>query len=83
MRLTEVIPHPLFKISVYSMDMYYYVEIEGGPMKQCFKFNKDLAPAEKGGVKALLDSKFLDDLKHQFDMMHNTFKDAIQRNKGK
>ncbi|MFN4298889.1 MAG: hypothetical protein ACK4EX_04050 [Thermaurantimonas sp.] len=81
MRLVEVIPHPIFKISVYSHDLHYYIEIEGGPMKQCFKFSKELVSAEKGGITALLDEAFLGQVKTVFDTMHQNFSDAIRRYK--
>ncbi|MFN3952505.1 MAG: hypothetical protein ACK4KT_08900 [Thermaurantimonas sp.] len=82
MRLVEVIPHPLFKISVYSHDVHFYIEIEAGPMKQCFKFSKDLILPEKGGLHGLLDEEFFNQTKKQFDLMHQNFKDALQRYKG-
>lgn len=81
MRLVEIIPHKIFRISVYSQDLHYYVEIEGGPMKQCFRFSKELAPADKGGVHALLDEQFLSRTREIFDSMHQNFKNAIQRQK--
>ncbi|KFD38160.1 hypothetical protein AT05_11545 [Schleiferia thermophila str. Yellowstone] len=50
-------------------------------MKQCFRFNKELAPADKGGVRALLDEEFLARTKEIFDSMHQNFKNAIERQK--
>ncbi|GCD79397.1 hypothetical protein [Schleiferia thermophila] len=81
MRLLEVIPYKQFRISIYSHDLHYYVEIEGGPMKQCFRFTKELAPADKGGVRALLDEEFFARTKEIFDFMHQNFKNAIERQK--
>lgn len=81
MRLVEVIPHPVFRISVYSLDLNFYVEIEGGPMKQCFKFNKELVSDCKGGIRSLLDEEFFGNVKSQFDLMHQNFKNALQRHK--
>lgn len=83
MRLLEVIPHPVFKISVYSHDLHYYIEIEGGPMKQCFKFSKEVVSGEKGGITALLDEEFLTQVKTVFDSMHQNFSDAIRRYKSR
>lgn len=81
MRLVEVIAHPLFNISVYSLELNYYIEIQAGPMKQCFKFSKELVSAEKGGLRALLDEEFFYQVKVQFDNMHQNFKNALQRHK--
>lgn len=79
MRLVEVIPHPHFKICVYALEIHFYIEIEAGPMKQCFKFSKDLISSEKGGLHVLLDEEFFSQTKKQFDSMHQNFKDALLR----
>lgn len=79
MRSVGRIPHPKFRIEVYSQEQYFYVEIEAGPMKQCYKFSKDQV-ANLDVVQKVLDEDFLTRCYTRFEDMYTTQKEALTRN---
>lgn len=78
MRSIGIIPHPKLRIEVYSQEQYFYVEIEAGPMKQCYKFRKDQAK-NLGELQALMDDTFLNLCYTRFEEMYLAQKAAIER----
>jgi hypothetical protein len=80
MRLVDTIPHPVFKISVFAMELYFYVEIEAGPMKQCYKYNKDIVP-NIAKLKATMDDSFLKEAHENFNAMYRNFSAALEKAK--
>lgn len=81
MRVLGTIPHPAFKIVAYTLDRYYYVEIEAGPMKQCYKLPKENTPGLEG-IKKWLDRQFQEKANQLFEEMYRNHKAAIDRNLG-
>ncbi|MBI1315617.1 hypothetical protein GC167_01990 [bacterium] len=78
MRILGRIPHAVFHIVVYETERHYYVEIEVGPMKQCFKFPKE-SVAGIPGIQALLDDEFERGLEARFDQMYTEMKRVLER----
>jgi hypothetical protein len=78
MRSVGTIPHPKFRIEVYSQEHYFYIEIEAGPMKQCYKFTKDQA-SNLGAVQAIMDEAFLTQCYTLFEDMYKAQKAALER----
>lgn len=68
MRIVQEIKHPQFKISLFSTDREFIIQIEAGPMIQSYKFSKDIyaAPAD---VISNLDDRFLDEVHDLFNAM--------------
>lgn len=73
MRLVQNIQHPTFKISLFSTDKEYTLQLEAGPMIQSFKFSKDIYsnPSE---IEQALSEDFL-------DKVHDTFNDMFLNRK--
>ncbi len=68
MRIEAQIPHPNFRILVYSLDTKYSIQIEAGPMMQAFKIEKNkIAGIE--GIKKLLTPTFLSKIHDRFNDM--------------
>lgn len=79
MRLLGNIPHPTFKITAYTLDRHYYVELEAGPMKQCYKLHQETTPGLEG-IKKWLDTEFTQGAKAIFENMYKAHKASIDRN---
>ncbi|MFT7114206.1 MAG: hypothetical protein ACI8P7_000989 [Candidatus Azotimanducaceae bacterium] len=77
MRIVDSIPHPKFRISVYSLNEKFMVEVEAGPMKQGFKFDQDIGGVEN--VKAVFDAAFLDQIHDTFNTMFVNLQAAKER----
>ncbi len=78
MRTLGIIPHPRFRIEVYSLDKHFYVEVEAGPMKQCYKFHKEQAESLEG-VKKIMDAAFLEKSYALFEEMYKNQQAALTR----
>ncbi len=81
MRLLDQIPHPKFKVVAYTLERHYYVEIEAGPMKQCYKLHKETTPGLEG-IKQWLDEEFSTQLQSSFEAMYQNHTSAIKRSLG-
>lgn len=79
MRLVETIPHPKLKIVVYALEYHFYIEIEAGPMKQCYKLPKEKAE-NVAAVRKWLDEEFLNEVYKGFESMYTSHKNAMARN---
>jgi hypothetical protein len=76
MRVIDTIAHPHFKITVFGTDLYFYVEIEAGPMKQCYKFSKDKVGTLKA-LRAAFDAEYLEKIHQHFNAMYLDFKTRL------
>lgn len=79
MRILAIIPHPKYRIVAYTLDSHFYIEIEAGPMKQCYKLPKNKANNLEE-IKKWLDSSFLDEVQSHFEKMYLSHKDSMDRN---
>ncbi len=79
MRVLDTIPHSTFKITAYTLDRYYYVEIEAGPMKQCYKLHKDTTDGLEG-IRKWLSDDFLKEVQRIFEVMYKNHQASIQKN---
>lgn len=73
MRIETQIPHPHFKIVVYSLDSKYLIQIEAGSLMQAYKIGKEQLNGLEG-VKQLLSSEFLLKVHDRFNQMFMDFK---------
>lgn len=74
MRIIESINDKRFKISYYNLDRFYYMEIEAGPMKQCYKFSKEKHPDYNQLKIELNQGAFFDEVYKHFESMFMTLK---------
>lgn len=73
MRIVESWTTKEFKTTIYSMDLWFTVEFEAGPMKQAYKFMKATYPTV-GAVKDALRPEFLAEVYASFEKMFLAFK---------
>lgn len=78
MRVLGSIPHPKFKISVFTLERFFYVEIEAGPMKQGFKLHKERFDG-LSDIGKFLDEEFLQESHNIFEKMYGNYKAAQER----
>ena len=79
MRLIGPVPHPKFKVVAYNTERYYYVEIEAGPMKQCYKLPKEKVTSPDA-IKTWLDEHFSEKTYTIFEEMYKNFDASLKRN---
>lgn len=79
MRILGPIPHPSYKITAYTIERYFYVEIEAGPMKQCYKLPQEQTKGMEG-IQKWLDQDFLDRVQTLFEEMYKNHKASLDRN---
>lgn len=76
MRLVGNIPHPVFTISVFSMNEKYIVKLEGGPMEQIYKFPMDHVNGLEG-VKEMLTEDFIEKAREIHNSMYLNLKSIL------
>lgn len=80
MRVVANIPHPKFKITLFSYNEKYLIKLEAGPMEQTYKVSFDEMPNEQDVIK-LVDEQFLDQVYGHFTNMFISLRDCKERNK--
>jgi hypothetical protein len=79
MRIVGPLSHPKFKVVLYALEQHWYVEIETGPMKQCFKIPKARASSQ-AEVQKWLDQEFSEEAYRIFEAMYKNYKASADRN---
>lgn len=77
MRLVGNIPHPVFTISVFSMNEKYIVKLEGGPMEQVYKLPMDSVKGLEG-IKEMLTEEFIAEAREIHNKMFLNLKKALE-----
>lgn len=77
MRIVAQIPHPQLKISIFSWNEKYIIEIEAGQYKQTYKISQDSVDGLED-VKRLCSTELLEGTLERFRAMHNDFNHAFQ-----
>lgn len=78
MRIVKQIPNPTFRITLYEMEKWYYVELEAGPMKQAYRFNKEAFP-NVPAVEAVFTETWLEKIRVNFNNMFLDYKEATSK----
>lgn len=73
MRLVQNIAHAVFKISLFSTEKEFIVQLEAGPMIQSYKYSKEIY-SSASEVEQALSSEFL-------DRVHDLFNDMFLNRK--
>ncbi|MFD0749474.1 hypothetical protein ACFQZS_04925 [Mucilaginibacter calamicampi] len=79
MRVIAELPHPDFKISIFSMNQKFIVKIERGILEQSYKIAEMDLTDGVNSVFELLDEEFLTTVAARFKEMAVDFKAAYNR----
>lgn len=75
MRIVKDIPHPRFKITVYSWNNKYIIKIEDAHLEQVFKID-EMQVSGVGEIEAMLSTPFLLKVLKRFVEMSTDFNEA-------
>ncbi len=79
MRVVAELPHPEFKITIFSMNQKFIIKAEKGILEQSYKIpDMDLTDGINS-VFELLDEEFLKTIAARFTDMGKDFKDSYYR----
>ena len=79
MRVIAELPHPEFKITIFSMNQKFIVKIEKGILEQSYKLAEMDLTDGVNSVFEILDEEFLKGAAARFIDMGKDFKDAYYR----
>lgn len=79
MRVIAELPHPEFKITIFSMNQKFIVKIEKGILEQSYKLAEMDLTDGVNSVFEILDEEFLKGVSARFMDMGKDFKDAYYR----
>ncbi len=79
MRVIAELPHPEFKITIFSMNHKFIVKIEKGVLEQSYKLAEMDLTDGVNSVFEILDEEFLKGVSARFMDMGKDFKDAYYR----
>ncbi len=78
MRIIAEIPHPQFKISIFSWNSKYLIKIELGNFEQVFKLKEDEVIGLED-VKKIITETFLEKTLKNFIEMRAAFSDSFNK----
>ena len=78
MRIAGHIPHPVFKISIFTTETHYSILFQAGPMEQSYKVSKEKVNGIEG-VKRFVDQELSDQVHDIFNSMYVQLKAAEER----
>ncbi len=79
MRVIAELPHPEFKITIFSMNQKFIVKIEKGILEQSYKLAEMDLTDGINSVFEILDEEFLKGVTARFMDMGKDFKEAYYR----
>ena len=79
MRVIAELPHPEFKISIFSMNSKFIIKIERGILEQTYKVAEMDLTDGVNSVFEVLDEEFLKTVAARFAEMGKDFRDAYSR----
>ncbi len=79
MRTVAELPHPEFKITIFSMNMKYLIKFEQGTFEQTYKIAEADILNGLDGVFELLDEEFFATVKARFLDMRKDFTASWKR----
>jgi hypothetical protein len=80
MRIIGYIDHPGLKITAFKMDNKLSVKFETGLYEQTYKFRESEGLKNFEDIKKLVDEPFVNNVLAQFERMHSTKLEAMDRN---
>lgn len=79
MRIVAEIPHPEFKISIFSWNGKFIVKIEAGIYEQAFRISEETVEGDLEKVKALLTDEFIQNCRPRFLAMREDLNNALKK----
>jgi hypothetical protein len=79
MRVVAELPHPDFKITIFSMNQKFIVKMERGSLEQSYKIPEMDLTEGVNSVFELLDEAFLKTVAARFAEMAKDYKDSYFR----
>lgn len=73
MRTVAELPHPDFKITIFSMNQKFIVKFEQGNLEQVFKLSEMDVTDGVNGIFQMIDDEFSEAVNSQFQSMRNAF----------
>ncbi len=80
MRTIAELPHPDFKITIFSMNQKFIIKFEQGTLEQVYKIAEADVTNGVDGVFQLIDDVFALSVSKCFDEMRRSFIDTYKRN---
>lgn len=80
MRTLAELPHPDFKITIFSMNQKFVIKFEQGTLEQTYKIGETDITDGLNGVFQLIDEQFSEVVKSNFQVMRTGFMDTYRRN---
>lgn len=79
MRTIAELPHPDFKITLFSMNQKFIVKFEQGNLEQVYKIAEADVADGVNGVFQLIDEKFGEAVTNRFNEMREAFMETYRR----
>lgn len=79
MRIVAELPHPDFKITIFSMNAKFIIKFEQGTLEQTFKLSEIDVVGGVNGVFEIMDDEFLKSTSNRFNSMRADFNSAYTR----
>ena len=79
MRTIAELPHPDFKITIFSMNQKFIVKFEQGTLEQVYKIAEVDVIDGVNGLFQVIDTKFTASVSIRFEEMRKSFIDAYKR----
>lgn len=80
MRTVAELPHPEFKITIFSMNQKFIIKFEQGTLEQTYKIAEMDVTDGVNGVFQLIDEEFASTVKSNFQQMREAFINTYKRN---
>ena len=82
MRVIAELPHPVCKITIFSMNQKFIIKLEKGSFEQIYKLSELDIPEGVNGVFQILNDEFMEGVSKRFELMRVDFNGAFKRYEG-
>ena len=79
MRIIAELPHPVCKITIFSMNQKFIIKLEKGVYEQSYKVSEIDMTDGVDGVFKILDDEFMNTVAERFQQMRADFGAAFNR----
>lgn len=79
MRVVAELPHPRFKITLFSMNGKFIIKFEQGTLEQTYKLPESAVAGGANSVFEIIDDEFIESIANRFNAMRTDFNEAYKR----
>lgn len=79
MRVIAELPHPNFKITIFSMNAKFIIKFEQGTFEQTYKLAEIDVVGGVNGIFEIIDDEFIETVSNRFISMRTDFNAAYGR----